>query len=546
MPTKLIKHLPLILILFLALSLRAFRIDSFPPLNPDEAAIAYNAFSLIETGHDEHGNLFPIHFKSFGDFKPGGYFYLALPFVKLLGLTPLAVRLPNLILSLLAIFLFYKIVFLISSNQKLSLISIFVLSISPWHIHFSRGAWESNTALSLIIIGTYFFLKSTQPPKFSVKYFTLFLISFSSTLYIYHSTRIFAPLLGLILFAIYFKTFYKNFRQLFLPILFTALISVPVLFSFINNGGTTRFGGVGLTADQGPIWRANELINQDASTDLFYRIIHNKRLLYTISWAQKYFSHFDLNFLFLTGDEVPRSKSPEMGQFYLYQLLFLLVGLFSFIKTKLFDLKSKQIIIFWLIFAPLASSLTFQAPSALRSLPLVIPLSLFISLGLYHTLIYISRLSNYLLKYLSYLIVIFIIIVSVIFYLDSYYIHSPARYPQAWNYGFSQLVNYFQKNPTTDPVYITNKYDQPYIMILFYTKYPPHLIQKEIKLTTPDQFGFSTVTHFGNYYFQKIIWEDIPENSVIVASDEEIPIAPTDIIYFPNHQPALKIYYKHE
>ena len=546
MLTKLTKNLPLLLILLLALFLRSYKINSFPPLNPDEAAIAYNAYSLIETGHDEHGDTLPIHFKSFGDFKPGGYFYLALPFVKLLGTTVTAVRLPNLILSILTIFVLYQLVILISDNKKLALLSALIITTSPWHIHFSRGAWESSATLSFLTFGTYFFFKSVLSTKFSPKFFTYFLILFVASLYTYHSARIFAPLLALSLFITYSKILIKNYRQLLIPIFFAILISVPVLVSFLTSGGTTRFGGVGLTADQGPIWRANELINQDASTALFYRIIHNKRLLYLISWAQKYFSHFDLNYLFLTGDEVPRSKSPEMGQFYLFQLPLFFLGLLSFYKTKLLNPKAKKIIFLWFLFAPLASSLTFQAPSALRSLPLVIPLSFFIAIGLYITLDYIFKFKYLLLRYLSYTFLIVIFIYSFLFYLDSYFIHSPKRYPTAWNYGFSQLSEYLKQNPTTDPVYITYKYDQPYIMILFFTKYPPQIIQKEIELTSPDQYGFSTVTHFGNYHFQKIIWPDIPPNSLIISSDEPVPISPTDTIYFPNHQPAFKIYYKHE
>jgi len=96
------------LILLLAFLLRFWQINKIPSLNPDEAALGYNAYSLIRTGKDEHGASWPLHFKSFGDYKPGGYVYLAIPFVKVLGLTPLAVRLPNLIFSVLTILVLYK------------------------------------------------------------------------------------------------------------------------------------------------------------------------------------------------------------------------------------------------------------------------------------------------------------------------------------------------------------------------------------------------------------------------------------------------------
>jgi len=43
------------LILLLAFLLRFWQINKIPSLNPDEAALGYNAYSLIQTGKDEHG-----------------------------------------------------------------------------------------------------------------------------------------------------------------------------------------------------------------------------------------------------------------------------------------------------------------------------------------------------------------------------------------------------------------------------------------------------------------------------------------------------------
>jgi hypothetical protein len=114
-------------------------------------------------------------------------------------------------------------------------------------------------------------------------------------------------------------------------------LALPVAFSFLNNGGTTRLGGVGITADQGPIWRANELINHHHNTKFINRVMHNKRILYLISWGQKYTSHFDLNFLAINGDEVPRSKVPEMGQIHIIELPFLILGLIFLLKTTIYN-----------------------------------------------------------------------------------------------------------------------------------------------------------------------------------------------------------------
>ncbi len=161
--------------------------------------------------------------------------YLAIPFVKILGLTPLAVRLPNLILSLLAIFFLYKLIHLVTQSSSLALVVATLLSISPWHIHFSRGAWESSTALSFIILGVYFFYRYLKKPRLHLALFSLLFFLLST--YIYHSARIFSPLLLFILFLQNKNSLFKNPNICSFIIIFGALLSLPVTISFLNSGG---------------------------------------------------------------------------------------------------------------------------------------------------------------------------------------------------------------------------------------------------------------------------------------------------------------------
>ena len=91
--------------ILLAAFLRLYKLNTYPALNADEAAIGYNAYSILETGKDEHGNQWPIHFQSFNDYKPGFYIYLVMPFVKVLGLNEWSVRLPNALLGIASVFL---------------------------------------------------------------------------------------------------------------------------------------------------------------------------------------------------------------------------------------------------------------------------------------------------------------------------------------------------------------------------------------------------------------------------------------------------------
>ena len=134
---------------------------------------------------------------------------------------------------------------------------------------------------------------------------------------------------------------------------------------------------------------------------------------------------------------------------------------------------------------------------------------------------------------------------SIAYYFDSYFFHYAKRYPFAWQYQFDQLVPYVetQKNNYQN-ISITDKYDQPYILFLFFSKYPPQKIQSQITLTQPDKYGFSTVLSYDNYHFGKINWSQIPDDSLVITSDEDIPQEPFKTIYFSNGQPAFKIYQK--
>src|SRR5260221_172110 len=182
------------LIIVLAFVLRFYQLNSYPALNADEAAIGYNAYSLLQTGKDEHGNPWPIHFQSFNDYKPGLYVYIVMPFVATLGLNEWAVRIPGAMAgvgTVLVIYFLTKELFK-KNKESLSLFTAFLIAISPWHIHFSRGGWEVNVATFFITTGLLFFFKYISQSK--LKFLVLSSLFFVLSLYTYHAARIIVPL----------------------------------------------------------------------------------------------------------------------------------------------------------------------------------------------------------------------------------------------------------------------------------------------------------------------------------------------------------------
>ena len=526
------KKIILISILVLAAFLRLYHLGSFPALNADEAAIGYNAYSLLLTGKDEHGHSWPVHFQSFNDYKPGLYFYAVYPFVKLLGLNEWAVRLPSALFGIFTVLLVYLLVKELFKDETFALVSSFFLSISPWHIHFSRGGWEVNMATFLMTLAFWLFIKSVKKPKFLISSSVFFVLS----LYTYHAPRMIVPLLVVGLMIIYRKQVLGNIKNVVVAGLVGLVLLLPLIKDFTGSAVTSRVAGVGLFADSGPLDRINELRGEHSNyQSLIPKLLHNKVINYGVAFVENWAKHYSGEFLFLSGDEIQRNKVPGMGQAYLLDIIFVLAGFVYIVR------KPKGWAPILLVIAPFAAALTFQSPHALRSQNMVIPLVIISAYGavsLYRWLYKVVKNKSL----LNSIVLLFVLIISWQFarYLNMYWKYMAPTYPFSSQYGIKELVSYVEENQNDyEKIFIAKDYDQPYILFLFYLKYPPTMFQANHNLTEKDIFNFSTVDHFDKYYFTDINYNDLMANnpnSLIIGTKEEIPedIEGVDEIYGSN------------
>lgn len=525
-------------IFLFGLFLRVVQLQTSPPgFNADEAALGYNAYSILQTGKDEWGTAFPLVFKSFSDYKPGLYVYLDIPFVWLFGLNELSARLPSILLGSLSIILIYLLSKEFFKKEIIALSTGFLLAISPWHIHYSRGAWETNVATFFILAGVFAFIKSFKNTKW------LFLSSllFIASMYTYQSPRVIVPGLILLLTIFYWNNIFIK-KNIYIAII-SAILLIPLMIILTSSAGVARFQGISVFSDIGPGVKNNQLIGEDkisgAPLTKFY---HNKLTVYGSTFLTHYFDHFSPKFLFISGDPLGRNKIPEMGQLYIFEIITLFFGIGMVLKKRY---ENTKIILFWLILAPLASALTYQTPHATRAQNMVIPLTLIsgLGLGLLIEKIYLLR------KYFRYsLLALLIIVITffVSFYLHLYYFHAPQQYALEWEYGFSKVVPFvFENKNKYQQIIISDKYDQAYILFLFYSKYDPATYQKIPKRIGDNNFGFSTIAAFDQFTFRSIGREDMQniKNTLFVVTKEEIDDSQNylKIINFPNGSPAFKI-----
>lgn len=547
------RYTVLAVIIILAFILRFWRLGSFPALNADEAALGYNAWSLITTGMDEHGNMWPIHLQSFNDFKPAFYAYIILPFIYIGGLSTWMIRIPGAFLGVMSVVVTFFIAREVADKPKLSVfrfnfstaeIAALFLAISPWHIHFSRGGWEVNVATFFIALGVLFFYRLIRNPT-SLR-FLIVVLSFAISLYTYHAARVIVPMLGVGFVVVYWKELFKSWRKLLLGSLVGIIIMVPLFVDLVGPAGLSRAAGVGIFSDPGPLNEINEQRGEHFDLNsLDTKIVHNKPLNYTLAVAENWGEHFTGEFLFLSGDDIQRNKVPEHGQMYLVDALLVVFGLVSISKVLN---KRWGIILWWLIVAPVAAALTFQSPHALRSQNMVIPLVIISAFGLANVIGFINNINYKFIRTVFYLLIVTVIVWSFTRYQQLYWVHMPRAYSYSSQYGFEEMAEYVDSvYENFDHIIITDRYDQPYILNLFYTKYPPKDFQFVHELSARDGYGFSTVRGYDKYEFVSIgdFGSIISNNSntLIVGTPNEIPDASNivKVIYFPNGDEAFRI-----
>ena len=526
-------HYSLFIILLLAAVLRLWNLSSIPPgLTPDEASLGYNAYSILKTGKDEYGQVLPVIFKSFGDYKPGLYVYLTVPFVALFGLTELAVRLPSAMAGIFAAWLLYKIVELlfakqnhqtqVTSHKSLTSIAALLLAISPWHIHFSRGAWEANVSLTFTLAGIYYFLKALKDSKFLFHASLLFSITFLTYQGAKLSTSIVIFTLTLVFWREVKKWFSSASRDLAGSILVGLLISLPIALSLLQSK-TGRLEVFSIFSYKRPQEQIQNIFDQEGITfkSLSFKLFHSEELNTSRAILGRWFNHFSTRLLFFEGDwQNPRHSSPNHGMLLLSDLVFLAAGFVVLVRIKG---KARLFILLWLILVPLPAALSRDQVHAVRALNLVIPLTMVSAIGLISILNYVSKFDR--LRVASYAFIFTFYLLPFTLFLDSYFVHSPVHNAKYWFYGYKQAVEVItpiQNNYQN--IVFQQSYDQPYIYFLFYQKYDPSKNQKQAKLTKGG-VDVGLVEKLDNISFESFSWPFPTDrkNTLVVGNPIGIP-----------------------
>lgn len=442
--------------LLVSFFVRVYNLDKNPAgFFCDEASIGYNAYSILKTGKDEWGIKFPLFFKAFGEYKSPLDIYFTIPFVAIFGLNEFSIRFTSVFFSLLSLIVLYYLGKEIK-NAKLGLLLMFVFGINPWAIHFSRINFECFIFIFFTLLAIFFLIKFYKNKKqLNLIYFSILC---ALTNYSYFPARIITPLFFTVIIILIFIKKRNFLLKIFLPVLIYIGFSLPLIFHLALGQGLNRWQQVSLFKEKN--------INPIKKFFTSYKL------------------HFSPQFLFLKGDIdmagqfITRHSIRGMGQFYLWQLPFIIFGVYDLIVKKS---KITLPIFLLLILYPVSSSLTTDiSPQATRSIIGIIPFTFLTAFGIDYFFAWLDKIRSYKL----FIICVFLIIINISFvYFVQLLNHYPFYSSDFWGfqYGPREIIKYFlTKRNNYDELYMSGEFNGAEIFLKFYD--PENLCQNKCKI----------------------------------------------------------------
>ena len=433
------------IILIIACLFRFVRLGHVPySLYWDEEAMRVDVKSILTTGNDMHNRPWKqVIYPSYGDYKLPVYIWFATLSAKVFGISEFSFRLPSALAGIGTVlvggYLARECITLYEKKQHLylrqiaQLSTMLVIAICPWSILFSRTGFEGHVGQ--------FFLALSIACLFFVKYrkWAWYLSPFFAAVatYSYFSVRF----VWIILFIFTALVLLKGSPlravviKMSVPLLIFAILLLPLLRSpLYGDSNRFRLGTDSILKNEAQGTQSNvyrEMSGDSKVDKIFYhRMWLTARELFT-----NYSKNTSLSFLFLSGDPNLRHGTGKEG-------LFLLVFMpFFFLGTVALFVRKREVfflLVAWWLIALLPASVPLNTPHALRSLNALVPLSIFIGLGL--SILLTHEYTSKTLKFFSIFSCAFLIVFFTAKFTFDYFILYPANSAASWQNGYTQLA----------------------------------------------------------------------------------------------------------
>ncbi|MEK7127693.1 MAG: glycosyltransferase family 39 protein, partial [Patescibacteria group bacterium] len=425
--------------------------------------------------------------------------------VKIFGLNEFAVRFPSALLGVGAVIMVFFLTRVILAESRIALLASLLLAISPWHLQFTRTAYETGSLAFFTTAGLLFFLLGLKKKKWLV----LSALFFGLELYLYQAAKVFVPLFAIIISIVYFKKYLLIFWTVFIIFL------IPILVLSVRKEGQLRAYGVSIFQDVIPHQENLALKTQDwlRNDNKSAVIFHPELLEYAPKVITNYFLHLSPQFFFglNLGDKV--NYVANVGLMYLWELPFLLAGFCFLAKAK----KPFFVLLAWVLLAPIPASITNNLPSSIRTATFLPGLQIITAIGLFNIV------KKY--KGIGYCVLV-IGLLGLLYFLHMLFVHAPILQAKNWYAGYKNMVlDSAELAPKYDRVLVSNKLDQTLNFYQFFLKYDPQ------KFLTVDGGRISggyaeNDNHLANFYFRRDLNYEVEKrrgHTLFVGLPEEFP-----------------------
>jgi hypothetical protein len=461
----------------------------------DEASLGYNAKSIWETGKDEYGQRLPVAFRSFGDYKPPLFVYVAAPLVNIFGEVK-GVRWTSALLGTVSIWLVAEIArrttggkvkkTRLGDGEMSGIFAGLFIATLPWHVNLSRHGIEAVLATSLMACA----ILALMSQKFKRGLLFLALSSLA-----YHSTRYIAPLISLGIGMNLWKNQRKIFQKNRLGWLLVGAVWAGVLLISIQPFTNTRASGVQQT--------------------------FNVRNL-----TAAYVSYFSPRTLVL-GDSQARDNVYGMSNMSIVMVMLFYIGTWQVVenlrKTKRKGNNFNILLLLTILFlAPLPASATVDPFHSIRALVVVVPMSVLAGIGAWWALNKLKTKQMVIVK----LLVVSIFLSQFFFLIERILVQNKLTAYENWGGGYQQLVEGVVRIDTSsyDQV-VVDTTDIPGIYSLWQVF---GKVDTKEKIPLPNKVG----------YFQPVVWST--PKSLTLENGQEVFFRP---IYWPDDQRKSNVLY---
>lgn len=227
------------LLLVVATFLRFYKLATLPPgLHPDEAANGLDVISMIEKGkfaaiYDTNGPREALFLYLQGIFVWIGHTF----HIASLDYTPLSLRIAPAIIGVITVWALYLLGKELYS-KNVGLFAAVALTVSAWHIQFSRNGFRAIMAPLALTLLFYFFIKAYREGK--LKYYVATGVTFALGFYTYLSFRM-APLvlIALLIFILVKdkKFLSKNWKNISWMAVAFFVVMIPMFIHFYHVPG---------------------------------------------------------------------------------------------------------------------------------------------------------------------------------------------------------------------------------------------------------------------------------------------------------------------